>query len=170
MAVLVSLAGLPGVGKSTIAQALSRETGAVYLRIDEIEVAIASANPDWAFKGPEGYHIAAAVAASNLMLGHDVIVDSYNPWPITRAIYREAAERVEAGHFAVEIVCSDVDIHRHRVETRQADIPGQKVPDWEEVSGRPFSPWEDADLSLDTSKVTTGEAVSLIRDAMRPGR
>ena len=36
----VIFAGLPGAGKSTIAQQLAREVGAVYLRIDSIEQAI----------------------------------------------------------------------------------------------------------------------------------
>lgn len=167
MPVLVSLAGLPGVGKSTIAAALSRESGAVFLRIDEIETAIGTANPDWTFRGPEAYHIAAALAASNLALGHDVIVDSYNPWPVTRAIYRDAAARAGARHLGVEIRCSDAVIHRRRVETRKADIPGQTLPDWEDVSGRPFEPWDDADLSLDAARVPVEGAVEAIRASMR---
>lgn len=170
MAVLVSFSGLPGVGKSTIAQALSRETGAVYLRIDEIDSAIAHANSDWVFKGPESYHVAAALAASNLQLGHDAIVDSFNPRPITRAIYQAAAERVAAMHLGVELICSDIDVHRRRVESRTADIPGSTLPDWNTVvTEREYTLWDGADLSLDTSEMSSDAAVSIIRDAMRAG-
>ena len=43
MTVLIAFGGLPGTGKSTIARALSARTGAVFLRIDEIEAASAAA-------------------------------------------------------------------------------------------------------------------------------
>ena len=70
-AVLISFAGLPGTGKTTIAKHLSLTTGAVYLRVDEIDAAIWAIDPDRDI-GPESYHIAASLAASNLMLGHQV--------------------------------------------------------------------------------------------------
>lgn len=37
---LIIFSGLPGCGKSTIARALAKRLGAVYLRIDTIEQAI----------------------------------------------------------------------------------------------------------------------------------
>ena len=37
---LIIFSGLPGSGKSTIARALAKRLGAVYLRIDTIEQAI----------------------------------------------------------------------------------------------------------------------------------
>ncbi len=46
MVVLIVLGGLPGSGKSSIARELARETGAMWLRIDFIEQAIA--NPQFA--------------------------------------------------------------------------------------------------------------------------
>lgn len=42
---LIILGGLPGSGKSTVAQALARRIGACYLRVDTIEQAIASSAP-----------------------------------------------------------------------------------------------------------------------------
>jgi len=38
--VLVIFGGLPGVGKTTIAQELARQIGAMHVRIDSIEQAI----------------------------------------------------------------------------------------------------------------------------------
>jgi len=40
MARLIALAGLPGVGKSSIAQHLARRCGAIWLRIDSMDQAI----------------------------------------------------------------------------------------------------------------------------------
>ncbi|QIE45959.1 AAA family ATPase [Pseudohalocynthiibacter aestuariivivens] len=78
MVALISFAGLPGTGKSTISRALAMKAGAVYLRIDEIGAAIWAINPRRDI-APESYHIAAALAVSNLELGHATIVDCVNP-------------------------------------------------------------------------------------------
>ncbi len=40
---LIVFSGLPGTGKTTIAQAVVRRCGAVYLRIDTIEQALRTA-------------------------------------------------------------------------------------------------------------------------------
>ena len=43
---LIIFSGLPGSGKSTIAQALAKQLNALYLRIDTIEQAIHKADED----------------------------------------------------------------------------------------------------------------------------
>jgi predicted kinase len=45
---LFIFAGLPGVGKSTLARSLAREQEAVFLRIDTIEAALRSAGANMA--------------------------------------------------------------------------------------------------------------------------
>lgn len=161
MATLVSFAGLPGTGKTTIARRLSRATGAVYLRVDEIDAAIWALEPGRDI-GPESYHIAAALAASNLELGHDAIIDCVNPWTITRDIFAAAAGRAHAALLAVEIVCSDEATHRLRVESREADVPGLVALDWQQVVSRDYTPWQEADLRIDTASVSADDAVTRI--------
>ncbi|PTW61483.1 AAA domain-containing protein [Breoghania corrubedonensis] len=165
MATLVSFAGLPGTGKSTIAAALSRRTGAIFLRIDEIEAAIRTHGTARDI-GPEGYHIAAGLAASNLLLGHDAITDCVNPWPLTRAIFSDAARRGEADMIGVEVTCSDAEEHRRRIETRPLDVPGGKPPDWKGVQERDYTPWLDADLHIDTAMTSVEEAVLMIAERL----
>lgn len=162
MARLISFAGLPGVGKSTIAAALSRATGAVFLRVDEIDAAIWAQDPDRDI-GPESYHIAAALAASNLALGHDAIVDCVNPWALTREIFATAAARAGATLCGVEITCSDPVRHRARVEARETDVPGLKKLSWAEVEARDYHPWPGADLHMDSATLSVEAAVSAIR-------
>ncbi|NVO25501.1 AAA family ATPase [Donghicola mangrovi] len=161
MATLISFAGLPGTGKSTISRALSVAKGAVYLRIDEIDAAIWEIDPDRDI-GPESYHIAAALAASNLALGHTAIIDCVNPWVITREIFTAAAKRSKVRILGVETICSDPVIHRARVEERTMDVPGLEKPDWQKVLSRDYTPWATADVKLDTAKLNVAEAVAEI--------
>ena len=161
MAVLISFSGLPGTGKSTVARALSRETGAVYLRIDAIDAAIWARDPDRDI-GPESYHISAALAVSNLEIGHDTIVDCVNPWDLTRAIFTDAAMRAGARFLGVETRCSDAAVHRARIEQRKAEVPGLKLPDWQAVLDRDYTPWDTADVRLDTSRLGVADSVERI--------
>ena len=96
MTTLIVFAGLPGVGKTTIARKLARALGGTcYLRVDEIETAIIDGDP-MLEPGPEGYRVAAALSVSNLVLGTDVIVDSVNPLTVTRQMFTDAAQHAKA--------------------------------------------------------------------------
>src|SRR5262245_10762006 len=121
---LIVMSGLPGVGKTTIARELARTTGAIHLRIDSIEQALRNAGH---VVEAEGYRIAYAVAEDNLRLGRSVVADCVNPWPLTRREWRSVADRAGARAVDVEIVCSDLEEHRRRVESRRADISGHAL-------------------------------------------
>src|SRR5687767_10395238 len=81
---LIVFAGLPGVGKTTIARELARQIGAAYVRIDSIEHAIRQSPQLQGAIHDTGYRAAYAVAEDNLGAGLTVIADSVNPLPITR--------------------------------------------------------------------------------------
>ena len=100
---LVVFAGLPGSGKSTLARELARQLGAVWLRIDTIETAIADADTPIT---DEGYRAAYALAEDNLRLGLHVVGDSVNPWMETRDAWRDVGLRAGAEVIEVEVICS----------------------------------------------------------------
>lgn len=159
---LVIFGGLPGAGKTTIARELSRRLRAAYLRVDSLEHALARggvvALDDL---GPAGYMAAAAVAGDNLLNGLWAVVDSVNPFAVTRDIWRRAAIGAGKPFFQIEVFCSDPVVHRRRVEERLPDPPDFVLPSWDDVVRREYHPWPDADLRLDTAALTPEQAVDI---------
>ena len=161
---LIVLSGLPGVGKTAIARELAGAIGAVHLRIDSIEQALRAGGV--AVEG-EGYAVAYAIAEDNLQLGRTVIADCVNPWPLTRAEWSAVAARANVPALDVEVVCSDCDEHRRRVESRQPDIAGHRLPTWQEVIERDYRPWDRKRLVVETARSTIAASVSEIVSASR---
>jgi predicted kinase len=147
---LIVFGGLPGTGKSTLAKALAQQRQAVYLRIDTIEQALHTSGCSTQDVGPAGYIVAYALAESNLHLGRIVIADSVNPLAITRNAYRRVAIAAACPVLEIEIVCSDLEEHRRRIETRRADS-GPTLPTWPDVLANDYEPWDRPHFVLDTA-------------------
>jgi predicted kinase len=98
-----------------------------------------------------GYVVATALAAENLELGRVVVVDCVNPVLAGRVGWRQIAAQKSACVVEIEVVCSDLILHRQRVETRTSDISGLKQPTWAEVVNRDYEPWDREHLVLDTA-------------------
>ncbi|PIE09810.1 MAG: adenylyl-sulfate kinase [Rhodobacterales bacterium] len=162
MAILVSLSGLPGVGKTTISKSLSALSKAVHLRVDSVEAALKRSLLNIHSAEDAGYLAIAAVAKDNLLLGFDVIADTVNPLEITRELWASTAAAASAQLLNVEVVCSDADVHRRRVETRSSDIEGLVVPNWKTVSNREFEPWCANRLVVDTSVSSVEDCAATI--------
>ncbi|MFP5022426.1 AAA family ATPase [Pseudonocardia phyllosphaerae] len=151
-AVLVVLGGLPGTGKTTVANEFVRASGAAYLRIDTIEQTVVEHTALEQPLGPVGYEIGYALAAEQLGAGTPVVVaECVNPLQITRDAWRDAASAAGAALVEVEIVCSDAVEHRRRVEQRTVDVPGLRLPTWADVQRREYEPWDQEHLVLDTA-------------------
>ena len=163
MPMLIIFGGLPGTGKTAIAQQLARELGAVYLRIDSMEQAIRDCGLVSKSLDDAGYRVGYAVAEDNLRLGKTVAADSVNPLRLTRDAWASVADRARAKAIEVEVTCSDPAQHRNRVETRSADIKGLRLPTWREVVSREYEPWERDHIVIDTASRSVAEGVRDLR-------
>jgi predicted kinase len=165
-ATLYILSGLPAVGKSTLARLLAERVGAAYVRIDTIEQALRELC-SIEVRG-EGYRLAYRVAADSLQLGLSVVADSCNPLELTRREWEQVAAEAGARYVNVEVVCSDRDAHRRRVETRVSSVPGLKLPTWQDVVGREYERWTVDRIVIDTSARSAGECLDeLVAKARR---
>ncbi|MDE3722965.1 ATP-binding protein [Nocardiopsis sp. N85] len=150
---LIAMAGLPGAGKSSVAESLGRELAAPVVSVDPIEAAmwragVARGQPT----GLAAYAVAEAVADGVLALGQTVIIDAVNAVEEAREQWRSLAVRHGVPVVFIEVVCSDPAVHRGRLEGRSRGIEGFHEPTWEAVERRreEFAPWAGDRLVLDS--------------------
>lgn len=154
---LIIFSGLSGTGKSTLATLLASHLKATYLRIDTVEQGLKDVCGISKIDGM-GYRLSYRVAQDNLLLGNTVIADSVNPWTLTREEWNKVATDVGARYVNIEIICSDKDEHRQRVESRVTNIQDLQLPTWEEVQKRDYCPWESERVLIDTAGKTINES------------
>lgn len=163
---LIIMAGLPASGKSTLARELAGRIGATWLRIDSLEQAILNARPEIEDLADTGYRVGYALSEDNLRLGRTVVAESVNPLEITRAAWRDAAIRAGCDYVDVEVICSDEAEHRQRAEARTSDVPGLKLPTWQEIVDRHYEPWAHDRLIIDTAGKPVDECVDELLDKL----
>lgn len=163
--VLFIFGGLPAVGKTSVAKALARATGACHLRIDTLEQALIDTGACSAETiEAKGYQIAAALAKDNLRNGVSVIADCVNPVEEARQLWRDIAKEESCSVLEVEFICSDVSLHKQRAEHRMSDIPGLHLPQWEDIQNRTYELWYSDHLVLDTAYLSIEESISRIQN------
>jgi predicted kinase len=92
---------------------------------------------------------------------------------ITRDSWIEAAKQVGSPFVEIELICSDIEEHRRRVEMREPDIEGHAIPTWHDVVSRDYDPWTCNHIVIDTAKLSasqaTGELIRQLSDiALHP--
>ena len=125
MGVLVVMAGLPGAGKSAVAEDLGVALGCAVLSVDPVEAAMwrAGVSRDQP-TGLAAYVVVDVLAAEQLALGHDVIIDAANAVEPAREQWRQLARRTGEVLRFIEVRCSDEGEHRRRLEGRERGIDG----------------------------------------------
>ena len=157
---LIVVSGLPGVGKTSIAEVVAARTRSVHLSIDAVEESILACGlPSGWQVGVAAYEAARAMAEQNLRLGHDVVVDAVNDSEPARQTWRTAAARTGAHIAFVYLVISDVREHERRLSSRDRGLVWVGEPTWADVQRRraDYAAWSDEVLELDTSGRTPGE-------------
>ncbi len=134
---LVAMAGLPGSGKSTVAERLARQWGVAVVSVDPLESAILRAGI--AHDQPTGlaaYLVAETIADAVLRAGQSIIVDAVNAVTAARDQWVMLGDRLGVEVRFLETVCSDVAVHRQRIEERHRDLPHLAEPTWNAVEQR----------------------------------
>lgn len=167
---MIVFAGLPGVGKSAVADGVARALGHPILSVDPIEEGMAEAGIAPSFtRGLAAYLVAARSARHVLELGQGVIVEAANAEPEGRAVWHDVGNLTGASPVWVHVICSDPTLHRARLEGRTPAYPGVDEPTWEAVSARNagFADWDERRLVVDTveplDKVVTRVVEALLK-------
>lgn len=149
------MAGLPGAGKSTVAQEVARALGCALLSVDPIEAAmwrsgIGRDQPT----GLAAYVVAEDLAREQLLLGNDVIIDAVNAAEAARNQWTSLAAKLRQPFAFVEVFCSDVEEHQRRLTDRRREIVGFPEPTWASVIERQnaFRDWGDDRLRVDSMR------------------
>ena len=165
---LIVLSGLPGTGKSAIAEGLARAFAIPVLSVDRIESAIIRAGlPRGVETGYAAYMVAETVADATLHLGLGCVIDAANYVEPGRDLWRRLAAR--AGSTMKVIVCTlpDEDTHRARLNARDRDL-ARGEPTWDDVETQraEWTPWEEQHLVLDSTRpieTNLAEALRYVR-------
>ena len=166
---LIVMAGLPGSGKSAVADGLARVLPGQVISVDPIEAALWRAGIDRDQPTDlAAYVVAEAIADASLALGGIVIIDAVNAVEPARGQWRTLAQRHGAGLHFVETVCPDHDLHRSRLAARRRHIEGFPEPTWPDVLRRmeEVEPWHDERLVVDTT-APLAECVAVALDYVR---
>jgi len=151
---LVVFAGLPGAGKSTLAEAAGQALGWPIFTKDRLEAALwrsGIARDAGRGSGRAGYELLTTLAEQQLRLGQAAILDSVAGRDVIRRQWRELAVQSGANFRVIECICSDEALHRARLTGRQRGIPGWYELDWAEVERirAEYEPWSDEHLTVD---------------------
>ena len=167
MSWVVWITGLPGSGKSTVAEALKKKIpDTEILGMDELRKIV---TPDPAYSDSERDHVYRALvytAKTLHKLGHNVIIDATG----NRQLWRQLARTEIPGFIEVYLKCQlELCMKRERTRIDRHAAPAgiyKKAENGWPVPGVNV-PYEEAakpDLTIDSGKNSPGEAAEMIAE------
>jgi len=152
---LIVFSGVPGVGKSTLADAVGSRLGIPVFATDWL---LGALTPFGGYHLDDsmdmGVELLTTLALRQLTLGQSVVIDHPSEDVADRERWRGLARRADAEFVAVLCVCSDPVAHRARLEGRTRAIPGwHDAGVWSNAQQRlaAFPPWPEDALTIDTA-------------------
>ena len=152
---MIVFSGLPGTGKSMLAETIAKDMSIPVFAKDWLEASLLKSGlaPTIAEKplGFAGYDLLTTLAERQLMLGQSVILDSVASTETIRNTWRQLAKQFNSEWHVIECLCSDEFLHRSRLKIRRRNIPGWHELTWSDVESvkQRYAPWEEERLTLD---------------------
>ncbi len=147
---LIVIGGLPGTGKSTLANALSKKMNVPVFSKDELEAAVArkglASNKDM---NGVGYEIMEALSKRQHENENSAIFD----FIASRSRVEELWPNLLENEFKyIECICSSQEIHKERIDVRERNIPGWYELTWKDILSiqNNYQPLKPESLVLDS--------------------
>ncbi len=152
---LIIVSGLPGSGKSTIAEGVAKNLSVPLFSVDPIESAILKSGIQKSFEtGLAAYLVAQTLAGEQLQLGTSAIIDAVSGVQPARDMWHQLSEKHNAKLIIIEWVLLDESVHRQRIESRIRNLHGIPEVTWEQVQQRKkdYLPWKEQRLIVDSAE------------------
>jgi predicted kinase len=149
---VIVFAGIPGTGKSTLAEILGRT---LHIPVFALDWLLGSLTPFQILNRDNavslGYALLSTLAERQLLLGQSVILDSPAAQTHIRQQWHGLACQYHARFCRIETICSDLQLHRSRVDGRTRGIAGWHELTWDHVERMRtrYESWDDDHLTID---------------------
>jgi len=148
---LIVLSGIPGTGKSALAESIGQALDTPVFSVDPIEAALLASGIEHGFaSGLAAYNVCLTLADRELLKRHGAIVDAVNGVEPAKEMWRRLATAHRVPLIVIECVCSDLGHHRSRLAHRSRGL-GLPEPTWRDVERRraEWVPWREPVLVVD---------------------
>ena len=153
---LIICSGLPGTGKTTVAEIIGRKLSIPVFAKDWVEATLLRCgllpeSEKSLSSGYIAYELLTILTQRQFQLGQSAILDCVTSTNTLRKRWCQLADDYHAVTYIIECICSDKCVHRVRLGQRERGIPGWHELDWSEVErvNSYYEPWYEKRLILD---------------------